>query len=102
MTGFSLRVTRHPSFSSSFLNCTQIGFNFLLRAESSWDLFWTYSTAARPHIYKHLRKQEHWHSGTRRPVFREIVTPAEGEVFSHFGSGSASLGFRHSSFVISD
>jgi hypothetical protein len=31
------------------------------------DFLWAYFSAARPHIYKHLRKQEHWHCGTRRP-----------------------------------
>jgi four helix bundle protein len=31
------------------------------------DFLWAYFSAARPHIYKHLRKQEHWQCGTRRP-----------------------------------
>ena len=31
-------------------------------------------------------------------MFREIVTPADGEALSHFGSGYARLGFRNSAF----
>src|ERR1035437_9748117 len=55
------------------------GFRFVLpKLHAKWlqyfvarnvflDFLWAYFSAARPHIYKHLREQEHWYCGTRRP-----------------------------------
>jgi len=63
----------------AFLRFSDFGLGFVLpKLHAKWlqlfvarnvflDFLWAYSGAARPHIYKHLRKQEHWHCGTRRP-----------------------------------
>ena len=89
----------NPKFASSFLNCMQNGFNFLLRATSSW-VFFGHTLVRQDRTFISTCASRNIGTAAREgPVFREIVTPADGEALSHFGSGSASLGFRTSDFT---
>ena len=90
----------HSGFASSFLNCMQNGFNFLLRATSS-RVFFGHTLVRQDRTFISTCASRNIGTAAREcPVFREIVTPADGEALSHFGSGSASLGFRISEFLI--
>src|ERR1035437_3423989 len=93
---FGLRPSfglRSSAFASSFLNCTQNGFNILLHATSSWISF-RHTLVRQDRTFISTCASRNIGTAAREgPVFREIVTSADGEALSHFGSGSASLGF---------
>jgi hypothetical protein len=75
----------------------QNGFNFLLRTRSSWISF-GHTLVRQDRTFISTCASRNIGTAAREgPVFREIVTPADGEALSHFGSGSASLGFQLSS-----
>ena len=96
LSAFALRISAFlpPSgFASSFLNCTQNGFNILLHATSSWISF-RHTLVRQDRTFISTCASRNIGTAAREgPVFREIVTSADGEALSHFGSGSASLGF---------
>ena len=76
----------------------QNGFNFLLRATSSWISF-GHTLVRQDRTFVSTCVSRNIGTAAREgPVFREIVTPADGEALSHFGSGYARLGFRVSDF----
>jgi hypothetical protein len=81
-------------FASSFLNCLQNGFNYLLRAKSSWISF-GHTLVRRGRTFISTCASRNIGTAAREGhAFRENVTSADGEALSHFGSGYARLGFR--------
>jgi hypothetical protein len=76
----------------------QNGFNILLRATTSW-LSFGHTLVRQDRTFISTCASRNIGTAAREgPVFREIVTPADGEALSHFGSGYARLGFRPSVF----
>ena len=85
-------------FASSFLNCMQTGFNFLL-PKNIWQRFiGNQNTRHRRDFIASCHSAGTFETGTQKARAAKNVSLAEGFVLSIFGSGYARLGFRASDF----
>src|SRR2546427_4146242 len=90
--------SQFDSFASSFLNCMQIGFNFLL-PKNIWQRFiGNQNTRHRRDFIASCHVAGTFETRTQKARAAKNVSLAEGFVLSIFGSGYARLGFRASDF----